>query len=189
MNIDFYTSNELREMGFGSVGENVWVGKNCHIVNPENIHLSDDIKINPFCTLVAYKGSSISIGKSVHIGGYSLLFALKPIFIGSFVSISSSVKIYTASDDFSGNSLLGFQIPDNLRDEKSKNIIVSNHCGISSGSILLPGAYMPEGTVLGANSLLKSIIEETWIIVAGNPAKKISVRNKKPLLYVNSYPR
>ncbi len=77
MNNEFYNSEQLKSLGFGSVGNNVWLGKNCHIVNPQNIYLGSDIKINPFCTLVAYKDSCITIGNSVHIGSYSLLFGLK----------------------------------------------------------------------------------------------------------------
>jgi len=187
MNNDFFSSEELRQQGYGSVGENVFVGKNCHIVNCENIYLDSDIKINPFCTLVAYKDSKITIGRSVHIGSYSLLYGMMPISIGSFVAISSAVKIFTASEDFSENSLLGYQIPSDLRKIHMSPILISDHCGIGANSILLPHSNMAKGGVLAANSLLKKSIQNEFEIFGGNPAKKIGSRKKIALEYAEEY--
>lgn len=188
LNVGYYKSDDLRKLGFGSVGENVWLAKNCHVLNPHRIFLGGDVKIHPFCSLVAYEDSSISIGNSVHIGGYSLLFGLENIKIGCFTSISTHVRIFTASDDFSGESLLGCDVPRDLRVEKTAEIIVADHCGMGSGALLLPGAGLAAGCVLGAHSMLKTADTEPWHIYAGNPAKKIKVRSQAALTLVKRYP-
>ncbi len=189
LDVGYYNSEELRAMGFGKVGENVWLAKNCHVLNPHRIFLGSDIKIHPFCSLVAYSNSSITIGTSVHIGGYSLLFGLREIQIGSFSSISTHVKIFTASDDFSGESLLGCDVPKDLRVEKTAPITISDHCGMGSGSLLLPGARLSEGCVLASHSMLKEKDTIPWSIYAGNPAICVRQRSKTALSLVDKYPR
>ena len=188
LDVGYYRSEELRALGFGSVGENVWLARNCHVLNPHRIFFGSDVKIHPFCSLVAYQDSSISIGTSVHIGGYSLLFGLKHITIGSFTSISTHVRIFTASDDFSGESLLGCDVPGALRVESTGEILIADHCGMGSGALLLPGSGLAEGCVLGAHSMLKRSDTEPWYIYAGNPAEKIRARSKAALALVEKYP-
>jgi len=178
----YYDHKELKELGFKNFGSNVMIAKNCHIVRPDLITLGSDVKIHPFCSLVSYEGSQIIIGDSIHIGGYSILFALKTITIGSNCSISTHVKIFTATEDFSGNSLLGTNISPSHRIANERPVLINSHCGIGSGSLILPGGSLALGAVLGANSMLKSETKK-WSIYAGNPAKFI--KNRTVILNLN----
>lgn len=189
MDVGYYRTEELRAMGFGAVGENVAIARNCHVVNPQRIFLGSDIKIHPFCSVVAYTDSSITIGTSVHIGGYSLFFALKPIRIGAFSSISTHVRMFTATDDFSGESLLGSDIPADLRVEKVGEIVLEDHCGMGSGAMLLPGTRMAEGCVLGGQSMLKAGETKPWTIYAGSPAVAVKARSRRSLELLARHPR
>ena len=44
--------------------------------------------------------------------------------------------------------------------------------GGGAGTIILPGAYLKEGTAIGANSVINKTTEK-WTIYAGSPSKKI----------------
>ena len=53
----FFVSDELREMGFKSVGENVQIAKSCKIFGLSNIAIGDNVRIDSGVTLVCTNGS------------------------------------------------------------------------------------------------------------------------------------
>lgn len=69
---------------------------------------------------------------------------------------NSAIKIYENGTDFVGK------------------IEIGDNCFIGTGSIILPGVSLANYTIVGAGSVVtKSVIEE-GMVIAGNPAKKIS---------------
>lgn len=60
----------------------------------------------------------------------------------------------------------------------SKAPRIGNNCVISVGSTVLGGINIPNGIVIGANSVVLKSISEDNIAIAGNPAKKISDNGK-----------
>ena len=177
MEIRYLVDEQLRELGFGFVGKNVRVAENCHIPNRQSIFLEDNVRIHPFSTLTVAGSGSLRIGVNTMIGGYSLIFANEAISIGSFVSISSHVRIYSDTQDFSGESIIGCGVPDELRREVRSSVTIADHCGLCTGSALIPGAELSEGVVLAANSLLKTKTDP-WNFYGGNPARLIKPRSK-----------
>ena len=71
-NQGYYRTEQLREMGFKRVGENVQIAKNCTIIGLENISLGNNIRIDGNVTLACTSGYLI-IGNYIHIGGGSHL--------------------------------------------------------------------------------------------------------------------
>ena len=57
---------------------------------------------------------------------------------------------------------------------------MEKHCMLGVKSVLLPKAYMKEGSVLGAMSLLNKKIEP-WTIYVGVPAYMIKNRDRNVL--------
>lgn len=56
----YYGSEELRRIGFKSVGENVRIARNCTIVGLKNVAIGDNVRIDGFCTIVASDGPASS---------------------------------------------------------------------------------------------------------------------------------
>jgi galactoside O-acetyltransferase len=87
------------------------------------------------------------------------------------------VKIYSASDDYSGEYMTNPTIPASLRMDHLGEVFIGDHSIIGSGSVLLPGVKLASGTAVGALSLVKSDTEE-FTIYAGAPAKRVGTRSR-----------
>ena len=88
-----------------------------------------------------------------------------------FSGLSQSVRIYSSSDDYSGKSLTNPTVPKKYLNVKIKPVVIGRHVVIGSGSVVLPGANIGNGSSVGALSLVTKSLEE-WGIYLGTPAKK-----------------
>ena len=175
----FFSESELEAVGFKSVGTGVLISRKASVYNPELISIGNNVRIDDFCII----SGSIVIGNYIHIAAYSALYGgIAGITVKDFANISSRVCIYAVSDDYSGNSMTNPMIPDKYKCIQNEPVYIGKHVIIGSGSTILPGVSLEEGTALGAMSLMKSSSKE-WTIYAGVPAKEIKERNRK-LLYL-----
>ena len=179
LNPGFYDETDLKALRSLGCGSNVLIAKDAIVIGAENISLGSNIKIDSNVTLAASTGS-LTIGNYVHIGGSSHLSCSGIIELESFVTISQGVKIYSASDDYSGNSLTNPTIPEQFKVVDRRQVRISKHVIIGSNSVILPGASIGEGCAIGALSLVKGIVEP-WYIYGGNPLVQIKKRSKKLL--------
>lgn len=85
------------------------------------------------------------------------------ISIGSAADISEGCKIYTLSHDIRSR---GF-------DSKQADVDVGDRAWLCTGSILLPGARIAKGVVIGANTVCASHTEEFSLYV-GNVFEKVT---------------
>jgi len=171
----YYCSEELRDFGFAHVGENVQVAKNCTIIGLENISIGDHFRIDGFTALIAT--APMKFGSYGHIAGHCHFVAVEPLTLGDFSGTSQGVKIYTASDDYSGHSLMGPMAPPDMRKPTRRSITLKDFAVVGANSVLLPGADMAEGAILGAQSMSAKPMEE-WSSYFGAPAKRIGRRSR-----------
>lgn len=175
----FLKRKELEKMGFKSLGENVLISDKASIYFPEKITIGNNVRIDDFCVLSAGEGY-INIGNYIHIAVFSAIFGGGGVIIEDFSGISSRSVIYSTTDDYSGEYLTNPTIPDKYKNIIYGKVIIEKHSIIGTGTIILPGVTLEEGTAIGANSLvLKST--EPWCIYAGSPVKKIKTRSKNLL--------
>lgn len=175
----FYNSEELREMGFKKVGKNVMIEKNCTIIGIENISIGDNVRIDGYSSIIANNGYC-SIGSYIHIAAYSFLSAVYGIELHDFSGLSQGVRIYSATDDYSGNSMTNPMVPEKYKKVKTGKVILNKHVIIGSGSVILPGVEIGIGSSVGALSLVTKSLDE-WGLYAGNPVKRIKDKPKKIL--------
>ena len=71
----------------------------------------------------------------------------------------------------------GPMIPEKDKSFRSKPITIGKDAVVGTNSVLLPGANLQEGSILGALSLLNRTIP-SWEIWIGNPAIKIGMREE-----------
>lgn len=175
----YFSSRNLKKLGFKHIGEDVFIAKDAIIIGFENISIGNNVKIDSNVTFAASSGS-LSVGSNVHIGGGSHLSCSGSIQIEDFVTISQGVKIYSASDDYSGESMTNPTIPGKYKNIQREKVSIERHVIIGSNSVVLPGSRLSVGSAVGALSLVNGNLEP-WSIYAGNPIRKIRDRSKNLL--------
>lgn len=169
------TREEILGMGFASVGEDVVISDTARFYGTSEMRIGNHVRIDDYSLFVG----KISIGDHVHIGAFASLHAsFGSISIDDYSGLSSRVTVYSASDDFSGNSLIGYGVPTEMRRIISSDVIIQKFCHVGTGSTLLPGAGLMEGSAIGSMSLLKECTEP-WYLYAGIPCKKKYQRSTK----------
>lgn len=174
-----YSEQELVNAGFKQVGKNVQISKRASIYGTENITLGDNIRIDDFATLIAT--NELNIGNYVSIHNYCFIGAKYGVTLEDFVTLAPGSKIFSASDDYSGEYMTGVMLPAQFTGGAHGKVTLGKHTILGANAIVLPNTHLSEGTSLGANSLVK---EDTlpWHIYHGTPAKIYKARAKRALL-------
>ncbi|MCI8574353.1 MAG: acyltransferase [Oscillibacter sp.] len=176
----FYSSEELKSLGLKAVGRDVLISKKASIYLPEKISIGDHVRIDDFCFLVG----NITLENYIHISPYSSIHGTGggTVTMKDFAGLSSYSTVYAASDEYSGEKMTNPLIDEEYRKVVCSDIIMEKHSVVGVHSVLLPGAYLAEGTAIGAMSLV-SKPTEAWGIYIGVPARRIKDR-KKDCLYL-----
>ena len=179
----YYTKEQLKQLGFKDIGENVKISDKASIYNCDQIEIGDNSRIDDFCVV----SGKIKIGRNVHIAPFCLVAGgEKGIVFEDFSGLAYQVQVFTQSDDYSGRTLTNPTIPDEYKKEAKKEVFIGKHSIVGAGSIIMPGVVFAEGTSVGALSLVRKKTEE-WSIYLGNPAKKIASRKKDLLELEKQY--
>jgi galactoside O-acetyltransferase len=173
-NNSFYTNEELLGIGLKYIGRKVLISRKTSIYSPENITLGDNVRIDDF-TILSASGGSIEIKNHIHIAAFCNLIGKGGIVMDDYSGLSSRVSLYSATDDFSGNYLIGPIMEESCINVITGRIKLEKYCQIGTSSSVLPNVSLGEGAILGAHSFAKSNIQP-WQIHAGTPAKFIKKR-------------
>lgn len=176
----YYTEEDLAQESFRSLGKNVRIAKNCTIVGAENISIGDNVRIDGYSSLVASGEGYIELGSYIHIGGNCVLLGGAGIRMETFSTLSWGVKLFSRSDDFSGEHMTNPTVPQKYTKASGGEIAIKKHVIVGANSIILPKVTLSEGVAVGALTLVNKSLNE-WGIYSGNPAKRIKERNRKLL--------
>ncbi len=157
------------------LGKDVFMNDNVEITRPELASIGNHVAIDYgfYCT------TKLVIGDYVHISPHVAVVGGKDtgLYVEDFCFLSVGSKYICGSETFHGAGLIGPLIPDEFKDEQHIwPITLKRFSGALANSVILPGVTMAEGSVLGANSLLKEDTEP-WTVYAGNPARPIRKRS------------
>jgi acetyltransferase-like isoleucine patch superfamily enzyme len=179
----YYTEEQLNQLGFKYIGENVKISDKASIYNHDQIEIGDNSRIDDFCVI----SGKVKIGRNVHITPMCLVAGgEKGIIFEDFTTIAYGVQIFTQSDDYSGKTMCNSTVPKKYKKEIFKEVILKRYSIVGAGSIIMPGVILEEGTSVGAMSLvLKST--KPWGIYIGNPAIKLKDRKKDLLELEKEY--
>ncbi|MEK7533760.1 MAG: acyltransferase [Patescibacteria group bacterium] len=159
------------------MGKNVLIDVGVFLNGTKNISIDDYTWIDMGCRIEAMLGE-IQIGKRVHIAPYAIIAAREKVIIHDYVGIGASAKIYANSErPYGGKRMSGPMIPEEYKAFYSKEIVLEKDSCVGTGAVLLPGAYIGEGAIVGANTVIKNKIEP-YNIVAGLPPRIIGKRDK-----------
>lgn len=180
------------EMGIANIKH----GVGCKISKLAQIYctkleIGNYVQIDDFCVLMG----KIRLYDHIHIPLYSALYGKNGITMHSFSGISPRCTVYTETDDYSGNSLMGSTTDNTVlttklsgdiklkRGLKKGSVTFQQHAVIGEGTIVLAGTTIHEGAIVGAHSLVKRDIPE-WEIWGGTPAKYLKDRPSKEVKYL-----
>lgn len=173
----FYSQDEILQLGFSSVGEDVLISRKASIYGAEHISIGNHVRIDDFAIL----SGRIVIGNYIHIAAATLLFGGRiGIEIHDFANLSSRVAVYAISDDYSGVYMTNPMVPEEYKNTFEGKVTIGKHAIIATGSTILPDVTLGEGCAVGAMSLIKEDVEP-WTMVAGIPAKYLKPRSKELL--------
>jgi len=173
-----YTEKDLAGV-FKRIGRNVTISANCVIIGAENIEIGNNVRIDEFCTLKAV-GGHIRIGSYIHIGGGCALYGRHGIVMEDFTGISAGVRIFTGSDDYSGDHLTNPTVPEKFLRVTTGEVRLRRHVIIGSGSVILPNVEIGEGSAVGSLALVYKSLDP-WGIYAGTPVKRLKGRSQRLL--------
>lgn len=179
-----YTNKQLNKLGL-KFGKNVQINSSVLLINPKNIIIKNNVRIDAFTIITAGRSEIVNIGSNIHIGSHVFLSGTNGCIVKDFSGLSSGVKIFTAIDDFHGSSITNPTTRKILKEKQKLShakVIIGRHSIIGANTVILPGAIINDGVAIGANSLVKKKLA-SWTIYAGSPVKKISKRSKECLKY------
>ena len=175
----FYTLLELSNLGFKSIGQNVFISRFSRFYEPENIEIGSNVRIDDFCIL----SGNIKLGNHIHISAYTALYGKFGIEMEDYTGLSPRCTVFSATDDFSGDYLIGPMVDSKYTNIVGGKVLIKKYSQIGSACIILPDITIFEGVAVGAMSLINKNLDE-WCIYKGIPAKYSGKRNKNLLNFV-----
>ena len=184
--------NEEVKKTLNHVGTNVFIGENVVFLNPKQVILGDHVRIDPF-TIVS---GNLLVGSYVQIMSHVVLSCSKaPIILEDWTFIGYHSRIFTASEDYSGN----FGPVNNYWSKYNKvdirQVHIKKHGGIASNCTIMPGVTLPEGCCIGADSFVykneyhyfnDKLPFEEYSVYVGKPLRLLKNRNKAEVIKIAS---
>lgn len=170
----FYTIEELKLIGLKEMGKDVKISRKASIYSPDKIRIGDHVRIDDFCIL----SGKIEIGNYVHLAAYTALYGKYGIEINDFCGCSARCTIYSATDDFSGETMISPMVPEEFTNVTGGKTILEKYVQLGANVVVMPNVTIKEGTAVGAMSFVNKDLE-AWGIYIGIPSKKIKDRSKE----------
>lgn len=160
-----------------SFGGNVQIGNNVMLDKDTEINASNGGKVylGESCNCakesrIITQGAKIEIERCTSMGYrfYCLAGSNSYIKIGEDGMISHDVSVLATG----GHSILDLERKENISKEGEEYCIIGRHVWIGKGATIMYNARIGEGSIIGANSLVKLKCDKNCII-GGNPGKVI----------------
>ena len=176
------------------MGENVYIGRNVKIVNPEYVSIGDDVQIMDDVTLIARGEGGITIGDGVmlcerayldtqteewgyinikkgsYVGTGTIMFGHVGLEIGENVLLAQSINITPYSHKFSA--------PDKLIKTQGghmEKVVIGNDVYVGMGTKIMYSGSIGDGSVVGCGSVVVKPIP-SYSVAVGAPARVIKSR-------------
>lgn len=181
--MSYYTPDELTDIGFKHLGNDVQVSRKASIYYPHQVRIGDRSRIDDYCVLAG----NITIGANVHLAVFCNLAAGRSeIVMEDFSGLAYGCHVIAQSDDYSGETLTNPTVPSQFKNENVSTVRIGRHVILGSGTVVLPGVHVAEGTATGALTLLNKTTT-SWSIYVGAPGRRIGERSTNLLTLENEY--
>lgn len=168
-------------MDLAFLGQGAIVGKAVRIRRPSETSIGDGSIIDDF----TYISCRLTVGRYSHISAGAVINGGKArVTIGDFVNLAPGCRLIAASNDFTGGDLVGAGIPADFAGAAVVgDIKLGDHVLLGTGTVVLPGVYIPEGVSTGAMTLITPKTElDPWTLYVGTPARALKKRDPTKIL-------
>ncbi len=124
-----------------------------------------NLQVNGIPIITGYK--KLLLGKNVSVNDDVFLQTTGYVKIGDNVTISRGCTILTTGLDTS-DYIAGCK--EKLRPHIVKDVYIGKGAWLAANVIVTPGAYIPEGAIIAAGSIVVGRLEEKYAIYVGGPA-------------------
>ncbi len=160
LNTDWFTWNELFALGFTYVGKNARVSRKCSLYGITG-SIGEHVRVDDFCIL---KGN-ITLDDYVHIAAFCMISgAHAPVMIGRHVGISTRLSLFTASDDYSANTLGGPTTPREYTTQIVGPVSIGTGTMIGAHCVILPDTWIGRGASVGSGCIIKGGVPDGGIM-------------------------
>ena len=182
----YFSREEVLDMGFASVGDNVLIARSAKIYDAKYTSIGSRVTIDEFCVV----SGAIEFHNNVHLAHSSLVIGGREgVLFKDFSGLAFGACIFCQSDDYSGLSLTNPTVPMEYRGITRGRVTLGRHVIIGTRSVVFPGVTLADGCAVGAMSVVTKSTDE-WSIYIGNPAKRVKARSQalleKEALYLAS---
>lgn len=178
----YLTDAELRAAGFKAVGRDVKVHDRASLYGVGNITLGDGARIDDFAVIIAT--GPVTIGRYVSVPNFCVISGRHGVELQDFVTLAPGVKIFSASDDYSGEWMTGPLVPRELTGGAHGLVVLEPHVLIGAGSVVLPACRIGEGCSVGALSMVRDSLPP-WGVYAGVPVRRLRERRRDLLAHAS----
>ena len=179
----YLTHDALAALGLKQFGNDVLISDKASIYNAESISIGTNVRVDDFCVL----SGRIDFGSNIHIAVFcTIAGGSEGVTFEDFSGLAYGCHVFAQSDDYSGRTMAGPIFPERFKNVTKKPILVKKHGIVGTGSIVLPGVTLEEGTAVGAMSLVTKSTRP-WGIYSGIPAKRIKERHRDILEFEQRY--
>lgn len=161
---NWLSDGELAALGI-KAGEGALVSRRATFYN-QAVSIGEHSRIDDGCIIMG----NVDIGRRVHVAPYCVLYGKFGITLGDYVGLGACTVIHTEDDDYSGDALLGPQVPPSMRNTSKGPVLLERGANCGTRCTVLAGVTMHEGAVAGAHSFVKDSIP-AWEMWAGAPAR------------------
>lgn len=166
--------------GWISIGDNVWVDKYC-IISAGPVDLSKSVIKWKQNNSFRYREGELIIGSNVHIGAFNILQSHMGVCIGSNVTTSAGVKIYSLSNYPHDEKHPGQTTYANVMGQNpaaisyiASPVVIADGTWIALNSIILGCTIGKKSFISSQSVVFEDIPENSY--AKGNPAKRVRGR-------------
>ncbi len=158
----------------GSVGHDVHIYQPAVILKPEQVHLSDGVRIDSFVKIEG--GEGVTLGRWAHISSFAHVgIGGGRVDIGAGVGIAPGARILSGTNVEDG-FYMSSVAPESMQKIERSHTVIREGAQIGTNAVVLPGITIGAFARVGAGSVVtKNVPErEVWV---GNPARYLRRRH------------
>lgn len=158
---------------YGGMAKSLFIGSRSNIKGLKNFDLGNNVHFGNDVRLQSIgEKKNVFVGDNCYFCHRDTILALGKIQIGSNVLVASDVCIISENHSADPTS----DIP--YKDQKliAKDVSIGDNCWIGEKVLILPGARIGQGCIIGAGSIVTKSIPD-YSIAVGNPARVIKQYN------------
>ncbi len=142
-------------------------------VKGSKITIGDEVVIDSFVKIKPAGGTGdVTIGSRSFINSGCVIYTGNGVLIGSHVLVAANCTFAAVNHEYRAKDRL---IVEQRFMPSKGGIVVEDDVWIGAGVVLLDGAIVRRGAVIGANSVVRGELE-AYGVYAGNPVKRIGQR-------------